>query len=204
MKRILLFLLASFASAQTLTLTGAATINPGNSIVLTLTSASFSGQNITSLGWTATPASGQLGPPAIGAVSTSAAKVINCAIPVTKCVAIPSAVSNTALGSGVIATFSLFVPIGTASGSLAVPLSSLAGYSTTAVLVPITSGSAYSVTVGTGNCDVNRDGAINYADVSLLSQNILAGTCPGTYSPGCTAANLAAVIVAASSGTCSI
>ena len=176
-RSILIPFLALAASAQTsLTVSGPATARPGTAVNLSLT---LSGNTSVALSWTLKPPTGYTEVGAIGAAGTAANKTLYCTTDATLCLlvgATPAALNNTAIAPGVIATYAVQVPGSAAAGSASFPLSGLMAVDAAGSSVSITSGPGFSLTV-LAKSDINGDGKTDAADVQLMIQQTLAGTC---------------------------
>lgn len=196
MKLALSLLFSACAFAQTLTLTGPASAQPGQTITLSLNLAGGAAANLTAIQWTDTS------PATASASATAAGKGVYCNGGL--CVLaglIGTTVSNNPFTDGVVGTIQFTVPASTPFGSLAVPLTGLVAANTSGAGVTLTAGATYTVAIVPSSCDVNSDGKTDGVDVGLMINGLLGkGACP--ISKPCSLVNAVAVLLAASGGAC--
>lgn len=201
---LLALTLHAIAAQPSLTVTGPANVQPGQTVTLNVSLAGSAGQNISGLQWTATPASGgSLASTTLGAAGTATGKGLYCSTNNQTCVepglSSSNVITNQPMADGVVATVSLAVAP-TATGTIQVPLTGLFGVSTTGLNVAMTGGAAYAIAV-LSKCDANQDGKTDFADAVLVINALTGrGTCP--LSGGCTLMTLFSVLTAASGGSC--
>ena len=100
------------------------------------------------------------------------------------------------MGGRPLATIQVAVGPTTAQGNTAIPLSSLVAVSSTGSAVPVTAGTAYSLTV-LSRCDFTADGKTDFNDVlAAVNADLGKSACPSWLSPG----NLATVWSVLSAG----
>jgi hypothetical protein len=115
------------------------------------------------------------GAPVVGAAATAANKVVTCGVAGCIVIGDGATLNDTAIGSGVLAAIPLTLSAGAVSG----------GVSMTALGVTATNPSSISMMVNPATLtvlspyDLNGDGAVNAADVSIMINEFLSGTCTG-------------------------
>ena len=185
MRKLLLFLIALPLLAQSVALT----VTPqklasGGTAVLTLTfTDSSSSSGMAAAQWTLTPPAGAtLAAPALGAASTAAGKVIQCGTGSFAALCLDAGIGSTLnaniIGSGVLATYAVTVPAGTAPGPIPLGLTGLLGANATAgsAVALATTGTTLTVT---SIYDLNGDGVVNSADVQIMVTAFQTPTCTG-------------------------
>jgi hypothetical protein len=216
---LLLTLSMVAAAAQTtLTLTGPATLIPGQTATLTLSLAGSSGTNTTALEFGFAPPTGvTISSVAPAAASTAAGKnpLCNTTTPAnTKCIlvgqslATPPVLSNTPYSDGAVATVSVAVASTVTAGATSIPLNNLVAANTAAGNVPLTGGTAYAPSFGYSPCDINQDGVVNYLDFDAVVNPAITPSlvCPAAAvsAGGCTLQVAIAILIAAGGGACTL
>lgn len=184
--RKLVFLLAAVASAQTttITLTGPASVTPGNAFNATLAIAGSAGQGIVDLQWSLVlPTGFTIGTPVMASSEPSGDQA--------QCGTAACLIwgSLTAVADGTLATIPITVSTSAALGAQSLNVSGLLAATAQGFNVNgLTPGASYSIKV-LSRCDFNGDGVVNVADVQLVVNALLNGTsCPiVAASGGCTA-----------------
>lgn len=174
----ILAVLVSTGAAQTLTLSGPATVRPGQALPLTLTLSTPS-PGPAGLQWSlAIPAVlGGPGTATAGAAAIAAQKTLYRADDgVIHLLVGPNTV---ALAPGVVAQYALTVPAGSVKGLQQLPLTGLLAANALGESVPIASGALYEVRI-LARSDINGDGSTTEADVTLMIDQALGRTaCSG-------------------------
>jgi len=218
MKRFLLLLVFSIvASSQTTPVLNLSlnptSVPPGGQSVLTINFADTAvTSNIAGLQWSLIPPSSALpGTYTLGASASTAQKVMSTGGAGIAMVVgsdnTPSGqppINNTAMATGPVATIPLTIPNGTIPGAVSVTLSGLVAVSATGASVPITS-SAVVLTVLRSKYDLNGDGLVNAADVSVAISQVfgvcttadVTGGANGAPDGKCDLLDVSAVILAA-------
>lgn len=166
---ILLVVLAGLLPAQsTLTVTGPATTRPGQDVELLLTLEAPAAQ----------PAGVQWSldlPPNVQAVvvpgdsAVAAEKTLHCTVAGTMCLLV--GLNVTTLAPGVLAKYTLAVPLDAAKGVHQIPLSGLVAGSAAAIVQPIVSGPVYAIRL-LARSDLNGDGVTNMVDLQLMLDQV--------------------------------
>jgi hypothetical protein len=176
-----LLALASFAAccfAQSLTLSlSPSSVQAGQPATLAIAYQDSSpSANVAGIQWQLTlPAGVTAGAPVGGAALTAASKAINCGTSICIAIGDGTALNDSVIASGAIASIPLTVSPSAASGNI-----------TAAVLgVTATNPSSVALTVNTitltvlSPYDLNGDGSVNAADVGIMLNELLTGTCTG-------------------------
>ena len=112
-----------------------------------------------------------------GAASTAAMKTITCGTPAATITCIIFGINSTTISDGVIATLNISLPANSTPGSFSAAETNLSSANVSGVAVTINSGTALSFNI-LNPCDINGDGLVNAADVSLtVGQAIGASAC---------------------------
>jgi hypothetical protein len=189
MRKLLLFLLAlplMCAQSVTVSVSPASISSAGGTATLTLTFADASPSvNMAGVQWTLTPPSGAtIGTPAAGAASTG--KVISCGTGSFAALCVDAGTGTTlnamAMSSGILATLPVTIAAGVTSGPLSFALTGLLGANTAGSAVTLTTTAA--ILTITSKYDLNGDGLVNSADVQIMLNDYLTGTCPGAIGAG--------------------
>lgn len=187
MKRLLflpILTAALWGQTTTVTLTGPASVTPGNSFNATLSIAGTGSQGIVDLQWSLLlPAGFTPGTPAM-ASSEPSGDVAQCGT--AACLIWGSL---TSMADGTLATIPITVSTTAALGSQSLNVSGLFAATAQGFNVNgLTAGAAYSIKI-LSRCDFNGDGAVNVADVQTVVNAVLNATaCPiSAASGGCTA-----------------
>lgn len=202
----LLFTLG-LAAAQTLTLTGPASTQPGQTVPLTLTLAGATGKNISGLQWSTVPPTGlTVSSVTSGSMLGPVGKAVYCSANNQICLAIglssTNVITNNPATDGTVASIQVAVATNAPTGATPIPLSGLFAADTGALNVAITSGAPYSILI-LSKCDANGDGTVDYKDVQAVLNGIFTpAACPLTG--GCTLQSLVAVLRAANGSACSL
>ena len=170
MKLGLAFLLfVSLLSAQTLTLTGPASVKQGKSVTLNL---GVGGPVVAAgLQWTVGLPVGFTATSVIGGAGTTAAKTLYCTSDAALCLLV--GMNTTAIGNGTVAVYSLAVPSTATLGANPIPLSGLVAVNAAGGSLAITPGATYSILV-LAKQDINGDGVVDNADVQLMIDQVRA------------------------------
>jgi hypothetical protein len=198
MKRLLLLVAAMacwmpLAIAQTmLTLTGPATVRPGQTIELELTTAG-SGEPA-GLQWTLTLPAGFTAQTAAGSAAQAGEKTLYCSEDDSLCLVV--GLNSNTIPNGKLARYAVLFAPETAKGQYALPLSGLVAGTAMAILAPVTSGPVYEIRV-LARSDLNGDGATNILDLNLMLDQVLGRAACGDDQNGdgkCDLIDLLAVI----------
>jgi len=177
MKAIALILLLSASGfAQTLTLAvSPVNVAPGGTATVSVNFTDTApSSNTAGLQWNLTlPTGFTVGTGTVGTAGTSAQKVLSC-VGLTCILAGTDGATGTSnfqlnatvLSSGVVATFPLTVPSNAAVGANSLSLASIFAASTTGTNVAITTSPAVLTILS--RYDLNSDGAVNLADVTIV------------------------------------
>jgi Dockerin type I domain len=171
MKKLLLFMicsLACMAQAATDTLSCPSIARPGAVLACSMTLAS--GGVAAGNGFQVTPSI------PTGAITATAAGTALAAGKTAQCNAaglcILSALNQTLIADGVVATIAIPIPPG-AGGNITIITSNTVTASLAGVAIPTTANPPVAVSV-LGGCDINGDGVVNAADVALELNGVLA------------------------------
>lgn len=128
--------------------------------------------------------------------------------------ALNGALSNNPLSAdGVLATIPVLISPSFAPGTVSVGVVNTQGVDTSGNIVAVGPGFppsapvniAYTTKIVSASCDVNGDGAVNYADVLAVAEALINPTsqqCPLASGYSCTAQNIVAVLLAAMGQPC--
>ena len=167
---LLFVALAAFGQTATLTLTGPATVRPGQQITLSLGEVATGG-NPAGVQWAITlPGSGWTASATAGAATTAVSKTLFCNSVGTFCLIVglnPNTIAN-----GPVAQYVVSVPANATTGTAQIPLSNLLSGNADGIFIPATSGPTYSVTV-LALTDLNGDGKTDILDLQLLIPQIV-------------------------------
>lgn len=168
--------LAASAWAQTLTVTASpAQLTPGSTAVLTYTLAGQSSPAIAALQFDETRGILAGSAHIAGPASTAAGKLVTCNSAGLRCVG--AGVGQTAIANGVIATSTVTIPVTAPLFPVTIRLSGILAANGTAALTPLASGPDLVITVLPFKEDLNADGAIDIADVTIAVLQVLSNTC---------------------------
>jgi len=183
MKRLLIVIAASITAsisclAQSLTLSlNPASSQAGQNTTLTVAYQDASpSANAAGIEWQLNlPAGVTAGTPAAGAAATAANKVVTCGVAACLVIGDGAVLNDTVIGSGVLATIPLTLSTNAVSGSVTM----------TALGVTATTPSSIALTINPATLtilspyDLNGDGSVNAADVGIMINEFLSGTCSG-------------------------
>ena len=188
-------------SAQTLTLTGPATVMAGQSATATLSVSGTAGTNLAAFQWTIVAPSGT-GVAGASIATTGANKALTlsvyCGTTSGTCLIVNSVIA--AMSDGPLAAITITTSASAAPGTYTIPLSGIVAASTTGTQLPMTNGSPFTIRI-VGHCDMDGNGTVNVADVQeVINQALGIQACALTT--GCTVVQVQAVIIAALGGAC--
>jgi hypothetical protein len=199
-----LAVIAAGLHAQTVTITGPASVTAGNSATLTATLAGSSGTGMGDLQWSfSLPAGVTLGSPTVSATYGTAGFTPYCG---TATCLMMDLTALTVMTDGALLTIPVNIAGTVTPGNLTIPLTGIFAATTTGLNINgLASGTAYTIKVYSP-CDLNQDGAVNSADVQLVVSAIVSGaSCPITAANGgCTVVTAIDEVIAALGGACKI
>lgn len=174
--RFALFLLAVGMQAQTtLTLTGPASAKQGTAVSLSLSSGGATANGPAGLQWSLTPPVGvTVSGVTAGASATAASKQVACNAANLLCLVY--GVNQNVIANGVVATMTVQIPANANPGPASFPLSGLVAGDKNGVAMTISSGATYSLNV-LSRADIDGNGSVTSADVSLMANQVTSGTC---------------------------
>lgn len=169
LRRSLLILITGFAWGQSVTVPESINVRPGATVQVPVTLASPPG-NLSGLQWTIGIPPSYTATTAAGAAATAAAKTLYCTDDTRTCLVI--GMNQNAIGAGLVATYSLTVPPGTAPGLVTIPLSGVIGGTPQGNVISLTAGPALSLRV-LARHDINGDGITDGVDLQMITDQIL-------------------------------
>lgn len=176
MKTLLLAVLSCSLYAQTvISQTGPATVKPGGILTVNLQGQGGTDTGAAAFQWTVAMPSGYTATVQPGPAATAGNKTVQCTADAIS-VCLLYGVNATVIGNGVLATYTVHVPANATPGPATFTLSGLVGASSSGTAISTAAGTPYTVTV-VDKRDLNGDGKVDAADVQLMTNQVLAGTC---------------------------
>lgn len=211
MKRaLILAALAGVLSGQTiLTVTGPATVHPGDTAALGVSIAGTGATGLTGVQWTFTLPTGATlaNTAAISATGPNSNNGLGvfCGYPLTTiCLIIGDngqSVAINPIADGALGTIPMVVGHAMGAGNYVIPIANLIGSDATALhALPLQIGALYTLHV-LSLCDINSDGVVNVADVQMMINQAL-GLATCSLAGGCTVVQVQAVIITALGHAC--
>lgn len=201
-----------------ISLTGPATINPGDTPTFTVSLQNTGGNNVSSLEFGISLPTGAKIVNAVSLISgiTGPNKFIVCSTAAAAsgpvlCMMFGfdgTTLSNTPIGSdGAVANLAISFDPATPTGTWNFNMTNLFSGSTTGLSVPLTaSATTLTAAIGTSatKCDVTGDGIVNSADVIAIASEVV-GNSACTFAAGCNFMNFVKILAAAlPGGSCTI
>lgn len=168
MKLALIALMGLPLAAQTLTLTGPATVRPGQSVTLDLTLSGTAAP--VGLQWSLAMPAGMTATPTAGA-ALGTSKTLHCQTPI--CLAV--GLNVTPIPTGAVARYAVQVAANTARGLYQMPVTDALAANADGEAMTVTLGAAYALRV-LARSDLNGDGLTNGADLTLMIDQVLGRT----------------------------
>lgn len=179
MKLAALLFVAVELTAQTRTIapTGPVTVRPGGSINLRVAYASTVTADVSGLQWSLNVPVGVTSSAVAGPAATAAAKTISCRTDGTICLAV--GLNKNLIGNGDIAVYTLTFPASFPAGNVSLALSQILAADVNGAGLTIAGGPPLIVAVQS-KYDLNGDGVVTGADVSLAIDQALGVTACGS------------------------
>ena len=184
----------------TISVAGPASVYPG-AASLTIAVSGSAGNNLAGLQFTITLPTGMtLGTPVVSPAWAANGFSIYCGTAV--CVIINVTTITPTVADGTMATIPVNVAATVAPGSASISLTGTLGATGAGLNVTTSAGPAMSMKV-LSFCDINGDGVVNLADVTIVIDAIIGtGTCPLTA--GCSLQTVLAVVQNSLGGACTL
>jgi hypothetical protein len=115
-----------------------------------------------------------VGASTVGAASVAASKQISCSTNNTLCLVY--GINQNVIGNGVVATVPMTVSPTATTGLVTFGLTNLVAANKDATAMSISSGTTFQFRI-TSRADINNDGVVNSADVSLMADQVTTNTC---------------------------